>query len=278
VVVGVFSQIRTVIETVLGIILGIIRVITGIIKGDWDTVFKGLWTIVVTVFNGIVGTIRNAGKTIVAVAKTIWGLIPGPVKTALMKAWGIVKTVVGKIKGAFEKLKPITGKVKGVFDKVNKNIATPVKRAWTTVQKIVKKIKEAFNKMKLKIPKPKLPSIKVTWKETKALGKTIKYPSLSWNAKGAIFRKPTLLGGNQGVGEAGAEAALPLKVLWDEMGKQFDKLANEIINGMAIVSQANAVGGGSEITIPIYLYPSGPKMGEQIVNTYDTYKRRLRGK
>lgn len=31
-----------------------------------------------------------------------------------------------------------------------------------------------------------------------------------WNAQGGIFQKPTLLGGNQGVGEVGAEAVIPL--------------------------------------------------------------------
>ena len=40
---------------------------------------------------------------------------------------------------------------------------------------------------------------------------------VKWNAKGAIFNKPTLIGqyggSVQGVGEAGAEAALPIDLL-----------------------------------------------------------------
>lgn len=49
-------------------------------------------------------------------------------------------------------------------------------------------------------------------------GDAIPYPSFDvqwvhWNAEGGIFTRPTLLGGNQGVGEAGAEAVLPISKL-----------------------------------------------------------------
>lgn len=49
--------------------------------------------------------------------------------------------------------------------------------------------------------------------------------------------------------------------------------ANSVVSGVSM-ALAGASGDGN-ITIPIYLYPSGPKMGEQIVKAYDTYKRQL---
>ena len=50
-------------------------------------------------------------------------------------------------------------------------------------------------------------------------------------------------------------------------------MADSIVNG---VNQGLAMaGGGGDIVIPIYLYPSGPKMGEETVKMYDTYKRQL---
>lgn len=50
-------------------------------------------------------------------------------------------------------------------------------------------------------------------------------------------------------------------------------VGDSMVSGVATATAGQ--GGGGDIVIPIYLYPSGPKMGEQIVKTYDTYKRRL---
>ena len=50
-------------------------------------------------------------------------------------------------------------------------------------------------------------------------------------------------------------------------------VGDSMVSGVATATAGQ--GGSGDIVIPIYLYPSGPKMGEQIVKTYDTYKRRL---
>lgn len=80
-----------------------------------------------------------------------------------------------------------------------------------------------------------------------------------------------MLGGNNGVGEAGSEAVLPLSALWN----RFDAMADSIVNGVNTAVRGASGGGTGIIQLDIYLYPSGPKMGEQIVNIYDTYKKRL---
>lgn len=43
---------------------------------------------------------------------------------------------------------------------------------------------------------------------------------IKWNKEGGIFTRPTVIG-NQGFGEAGAEAILPLERLWQEMDRRF---------------------------------------------------------
>ena len=144
-----------------------------------------------------------------------------------------------------------------------------------TISKIVEKIKGFFSKMKLSIPKislPKMPKFALSWSTKTVFGKEIKYPSgidVSWHKDGGIFTSPTLL---HGVGEAGAEAVLPLDMLW----KKFDDMADSIVSGMATVMRSYSSGGNvGDIHLDVYLYPNGPKMGEQIVRAYDTYKPRL---
>lgn len=46
--------------------------------------------------------------------------------------------------------------------------------------------------------------------------------TISWKAKGAVFTKPTIFPhANIGVGEAGAEAVLPITKLWQQLDKRF---------------------------------------------------------
>jgi len=89
-------------------------------------------------------------------------------------------------------------------------MTTPIEAAKKTILGIIDAIKGAFNKMKITIPKPKIPKVSVAMKKG-AMG--IPYPdfNISWNAKGGIWDRPTLLGGGQGVGEAGREAVLPIQ-------------------------------------------------------------------
>ena len=60
----------------------------------------------------------------------------------------------------------------------------------------------------------------------------------------------------------------------DSFWGRADSVGDSIVNGMATIAAANT-GGQGDIVIPIYLYPSGPKMGEETVKMYDTYKRQL---
>ncbi|MEK5486804.1 phage tail tape measure protein [Lysinibacillus sp. FSL M8-0355] len=84
----------------------------------------------------------------------------------------------------------------------------------------IDKIKGFFTNLELKLPEiklPKLPKIELTTTTKTIFGKDIDVPSIKWNAKGAIFKSPTIFNtanqGLQGVGEAGAEAVAPIDTL-----------------------------------------------------------------
>ena len=87
------------------------------------------------------------------------------------------------------------------------------------------------------IPKPKIPKVTVSINYKSIAGVSIPYPSfgITWNAKGGIFKRPTIFAtanaGLQGVGEAGAEAILPLNDFYKHLDNKIDNMnTGNIIN------------------------------------------------
>ena len=85
-----------------------------------------------------------------------------------------------------------------------------------------------------------------------------------WYASGGIVTRPTIAG----VGEAGPEAIIPL----DRLNSIIANAADSIVNG---VNTGAGFRQSGDTVIPVYLYPSGPKMGEYTVKSYDMYKRQF---
>ena len=97
------------------------------------------------------------------------------------------------------------------------------------------------NGIRWSIPKPSLPTFRATlkWTTKTVLGKPFRYPSgISWNKNGGIFTSPTIFAtpnaGLQGVGEAGAEAILPLDSFYKHLDNKIDSIntGNTIIINM----------------------------------------------
>ncbi|WP_391115984.1 hypothetical protein [Psychrobacillus sp. L3] len=105
---------------------------------------------------------------------------------------------------------------KSKFDEIKTAITKPIEDARDKVKNVIDSITGFFSNMKLKIPEislPKLPKFNLTGSFSLSPPSVPKI-DVSWNAQGGIFNKPTIFGtanaGLQGVGEAGAEAILPL--------------------------------------------------------------------
>lgn len=81
-------------------------------------------------------------------------------------------------------------------------------------ENLVERVKGMFD---FTLPMPRIPSPDIIWKEIQVLNKTFSIPwDISWHKKGGIFTKPTIFAtgsGFHGVGEAGAEAVLPIEKL-----------------------------------------------------------------
>lgn len=108
--------------------------------------------------------------------------------------------------------------VLGIFDSIKSGVEERINKAKDAVNKAIEKIKSLM-KFDWTFPKPKLPSFYLKTGSRTILGQTITFPTgfgINWNAKGAIFSKPTIFDtaqGLQGVGEAGPEAVAPIDTL-----------------------------------------------------------------
>lgn len=92
------------------------------------------------------------------------------------------------------------------------------------VTSILSTLKSKFANIKLTLPHIKLPHFSISGKLS-LNPPSIPKISVSWYKTGGIFDQPTIAG----IGEAGAEAVVPLKELWN----RFDNMAAQIVSGVA---------------------------------------------
>lgn len=176
-------------------------------------IFDGIKAFLVGIWQAIVGFIVPIVTKIWEGIKEKWDAISkftrelfGKVSTFLTEIWGEMK------KAVVNKATEIWEEVKQKFDDVKKSITEPIEEAKETISGLIDDIKGFFTDLKLKIPLPSVPKFSVKAGTSTFLGKEITVPKfdISWNAKGNIFNGASLLGGGQGVGEAGAEVVMPI--------------------------------------------------------------------
>ena len=187
----------------------------------------------------------------------------------LYKNWDVIKAKLTALKDWFATtFDAIKNKTVAVFNAIKNAIMTPIRTAVDFVRNMINKIKGFFN-FKVSLPHIKLPHFSIKpkgWKLSDLLKGSIPHLGIDWYAQGGIFNSPSVIG----VGEAGPEAVLPIEKLQVMLGSMADDIVNGVNMGMRLAGAGEQV-----ITIPIYLYPSGAKMGEETVKIYDQYKRIL---
>lgn len=187
----------------------------------------------------------------------------------LYKNWDVIKAKLTALKDWFATtFDAIKNKTVAVFNAIKNAIMTPIQTAVDFVRNMINKIKGFFN-FKVSLPHIKLPHFSIKpkgWKLSDLLKGSIPHLGIDWYAQGGIFNSPSVIG----VGEAGPEAVLPIEKLQVMLGSMADDIVNGVNMGMRLAGAGEQV-----ITIPIYLYPSGPKMGEEVVKSYDRYKKIL---
>lgn len=170
----------------------------------------------------------NAAKEVVM---TIFEAIKNHIQIKIETAKAVIQNTLSMIKsimtGDFTAAKE---SALNIFDAIKKGIEDKIANARDAVKTAIDKIKGFFN-FSWSLPKLKLPRIKITGKFSLDPLQVPKF-SISWNKLGGVFDKPTIFGfGNslQGIGEAGAEAVVPLEnnLEWlDKLAGMLDERMN----------------------------------------------------
>lgn len=186
-----------------------IKEYAGIVK-DWVVKqWNALKTSVANIFNGIKTTVTTIWNNI----KTSVSNVVNGIKTTVSNVFTNLKNTVSNI---FNTLKAVA---EGAWNGIKFAITHPIEAAVLAVKLAISKIKGFFSNLSLKLPHIKLPHFKLSGKLS-LVPPSVPKISIDWYKNGGIFTQPTIFGG-VGVGEAGAEAVLPLKKLWEEMDKRF---------------------------------------------------------
>ena len=179
-----------------------------------------------TVFStvmGIVNAVMWASPVAVTVGLIVAGLTLLVTAIVLVvKHWDKIKTATSNaINGMKNAVSEMVENIKSKFESLKSKLTT-----------IVDKIKGLFN-FTFNLPKIKVPSFGITpkgWSVGDLLKGSIPKLSVNWNAMGGVFDKPTIMPyGNslQGLGEAGAEAIVPLEKNTEWLDVIADKLARK---------------------------------------------------
>ena len=171
----------------------------------------------------VVNFVMNASKVtwiVLGIVAAITALVA--VIVLVIKNWDNIKKATSNAMDAMK------SKIDGAIEKIKSKFDTFL----TKIKNIVDKIKGLFN-FTFTLPKLKVPSFGITprgWSVGDLLKGSIPKLSVNWNAMGGVFDKPTIMPyGNtlQGLGEAGAEAIVPLENNTEWLDKIADKLASK---------------------------------------------------
>ena len=212
-----WNGIKTTLSSIWQGISNFVRPIFEGIKTFISGVWKAISTITANVWNGIKNTTSSIWNGIKSTISSIWEGIKSAVSSA-------VNSVSSTISNIWNGIKNTTA---SIWNGIKNSITGPINEAKRIVGNAIERIKSFFN-IRLQFPHFKVPDIKVTG------GFSLNPPSvphfyLDWYKKGGIFTKPTIFNtpyGMKGVGEAGAEAVLPIDRLSDLMAKALDTSQN----------------------------------------------------
>lgn len=236
------------------------------VKSAISTVWNGIKSAVTTAINAVKSKIQSVWNSVKSVTSSAWNAV----KSVVSSVWnGIKSSVSNAISGVKSTISSGLNAAKSTVTSVLNSIKSKFTSIWDNCKSIVSnainKIKGFFN-FSWSLPKIKLPHFSISGKFSLNPPSIPKF-SVSWYKDGAIFTKPTLFNtpyGMKGVGEAGAEAVLPIEKLEDYISGAIERTTNAVnLNALAsaIEDLANR---------PINLYANGRQIAVAMAGDSDS--------
>lgn len=243
VVSSVWNSIKSVVSSVASAIGSVVSKAWNKIKSTTSSVFNSIKSVVSSVWNSIKSVVTSVASAIWSVISSKFNQIKSTVtsifnsvKSTATSIWNGIKSSISSISSS------IHSTVSSAFNKIKSAMTKPIESAKSSIKGMLDKIKGFFSGLHLTIPKPKIPKVSVSAGHKSVAGVDVPYPkfSVAWNAKGNIFTGASLLGGGQGVGEAGAEVVMPIQ------RKRYMKPYASMVADL--MDEKNNGGGGNTIT------------------------------
>jgi len=260
----IWNGVKSVTSSVWNAIKGVISSVWSAISSRVTTAINAVKSVVSSVWNTIKSVTSSVWNSIKSVVSSVWSSIKAAVsaainavKSVVSNVWNGIKSVTSSVwngikSGVSSAVNAVKSTVSNVFNSIKntasnvwngiKNaILTPIEAAKNKIKGIVDTIKGFFSGMKLNLPKIKLPHFSVEGKLSLSPPSVPKL-KIDWYKDGGIMTQPTIFGaaGNKLLagGEAGAEAILPLSVLWEKL----DAILSKAFNAFSTTGEPS--GGG----------------------------------
>ena len=218
-----FSNLSPRTQAIIAAIAGVVAVVAPLLIGLGKVSFaiSSILSLAATLGPVIVGV----GSTLLPIIAIVAAVVAAGV--LLYKNWDTIKAKAidfkNKVIQTFTEFKT---KVATTFNNIKTAIVTPIQNAIEKIRGIINTIKGWFPINIGKIfSNIKLPHFKLSGKFS-LKDMTVPKLSIDWYKTGGIFDSPSLIG----VGEAGAEAVVPLDKFWDKLDKMQGGETNIVIN------------------------------------------------
>ena len=195
---------------------------TGEVLSKWGAFKSSISNIASNIASGLSNEWSRISSNTTQSWNNIKESIGNSMNNAKSTAGTIASNIASGLSSTWNNLKSTTT---SSWNAIKEGIARPIEAARRAVQSGISKIRSYFN-FSWSLPRLKLPHFSVSGKFSLNPPSVPRF-GISWYKKGAIFNKPTLFNtpyGMKGVGEAGAEAVLPIEKLSGIMAKTLSDL------------------------------------------------------
>lgn len=219
-----FTTVTTAISSTASTVWNAISSTTSAVWGNIQNAVSSKINAVKATFSSVSSAIQSTASSvwnaISSTTSSIWSTITSTISSKVNSAKSTVSSVFNSIKSTISSvLNGALSTVNSIFGSIQSAISNKINAAKSAVSSAISAIKSAFN-FSWSLPHLKLPHISISGSFS-INPPSVPHFGISWYKEGGILTQPTIFGAAGGNllagGEAGAEAVVPLAVLWEKL-------------------------------------------------------------